>query len=37
MQPVAGIISRLMTIYLYLAIDSGKSWDSSVDLLARKN
>ena len=35
MQPVVGSISRLMTIYLYSAIDSGKSWDSPVDLLAR--
>ena len=32
MQPVVGSISRLMTRYLYSAIDSGKSWDSSVDL-----
>ena len=35
MQPVVGCISRLMTKYLYSAIDSGKSWDFSTDLLAR--
>ena len=35
MQPVVGSISRLMTRYLYSAIDSGKSWDSPVDFLAR--
>ena len=35
MQPVVGSISRLMTRYLYSATDSGKSWDSPVDLLAR--
>ena len=35
MQPVVGSISRLMTRYLCSAIDSGKSRDSPVDLLAR--
>ena len=35
MQPVVGSISRLMTRYLYSATDSGKSWDSPVDLLSR--
>ena len=35
MQPVGGSISSLMTRYLYSATDSGKSWDSPVDLLAR--
>ena len=35
MHPVVGSISGLMTRYLYSAIDSGKSWDSPVNLLAR--
>ena len=35
MQPVGGSISSLMTRYLYSATDSGKSWDSPVDLLVR--